>query len=139
MRQMATRVALFGVLVVVGCGGESSKRSSPSPLGSGSHSIEGVCEDDEDAPNFTIAPGSGTLTATVSWDESTGDDIDVVLIDYDSDAPGNSVTLDMDIDSPPGDSPAEVSGTVTEAMEILLLLGCPSGTNIEFSGTVVVP
>lgn len=133
MRKSAvmTVAATTAIALASGCGGDGG--GAPR-LTSGTHSVTGSCSyTDQALKEILIASVAGTVSASVTWADTTGD-IDVYLHDY-----ARTTDIDNDLAEPPNDSPAEVSGTVTEAMDVRIQIECYSGTDVAYTATVTVP
>ncbi len=98
----------------------------------GTHSFQGSCE--PGGTDFWKATaGTGPISASVTWADAGGEDIDLYVYTAD-------FSLDLFDDTvPPNDSPAQVTGTVTTAGEVFLEVDCFTNTATAYSGTITVP
>lgn len=95
-------------------------------------SFDGVCTGADDLDWFAFDGPNGPVSLSIAWTE--GDepaDIDLVVID-------SAGTFELtDLTNPPGDSPAEVSGTITAAGTYFISIDCYNTTpNVFWQGTL---
>lgn len=98
----------------------------------GTVSFDGVCTNLDDLDWFSFDGTPGPVSITVTWTE--GDepaDLDLVVID----TAGNFELTDLT--NPPGDSPAEVTGTLPAAGTYFVSVDCYNTTpNVFWQGTL---
>lgn len=101
--------------------------------GSGAKSFAGACADDLDDDGFKFTAAAGAFTASVTWNEANGDDVDLWLLD-------DAGVLVADDEIPPGDSPAQVTFQLPAAGTYYLGVICYGpNTNVPYTGSANVP
>jgi hypothetical protein len=108
---------------LAGCGGDGS--DGPKSYKSGTHVLDGTCDLSGDGiDTYRVRPGAdGTLAVTLVWDES-----------------GDLVLQAEDWDSPPGDSPAQISDPVSDGTRYDVDAECLSDSDgVSYEITITVP
>ncbi len=101
--------------------------------GSGAKSYAGTCANDVDDDAFKFTAAAGAFTATVTWSDAAGDDVDLWLLD-------DIGILVADEEIPPNDSPASITFQIPAAGTYYLGVICYGpGTNVPYTGTANVP
>lgn len=111
---------------------EDQATATALPAG-GSVSFDGVCTGVDDLDWFSFDGAAGNVAVTVAWTE--GDepaDLDLVVID-------SAGTFELtDLTNPPGDSPAEVSGTIPTTGTYFISIDCYNTTpNVFWQGSLL--